>query len=51
MQRRAHLEYVRLKEWKLVRRYLTYGSAQPDVIKDIDFDIYKLAASSRIDGI
>ena len=41
-QRRADREYVRPKEWKVVRRYATGGRAQLDV-EDIDFDIYKKA--------
>jgi hypothetical protein len=41
-QRRADREYVRPKEWKVVRRYATGGRAQLDV-EDIDFAIYKKA--------
>ena len=41
-QRRADREYVRPKEWKVVRRYATGGRAQLDT-EDIDFDIYKKA--------
>jgi hypothetical protein len=44
-QRRADHEYVRPKEWKLVRRYATGGRAQLDT-EDIDFDIYKQACES-----
>jgi hypothetical protein len=40
--RRAPREYVRPKEWKVVRRYATGGRAQLDT-EDIDFDIYKKA--------
>jgi hypothetical protein len=40
-QRRAHREYVRPKEWKVVRRYATGGRAQLDT-EDIDFDIYQM---------
>ena len=40
--RRAPREYVRPKEWKVVRRYATGGRAQLDV-EDIDFAIYKKA--------
>jgi hypothetical protein len=40
--RQAHVEYVRLKEWKLVRRYETGDRAQLDA-EDIEFDIYKHA--------
>ena len=40
--RRAPREYVRPKEWKVVRRYATGGRAQLDV-EDIDFDIDKRA--------
>jgi hypothetical protein len=41
-QRRADREYVRPKEWKVVRCYATGGRAQLDT-EDIDFDIYKQA--------
>ena len=40
--RRVPREYVRPKEWKVVRRYATGGRAQLDV-EDIDFAIYKKA--------
>ena len=41
-QRRADREYVRPKEWKVVRRYATGGRAQLDT-EDIDFENYKKA--------
>ncbi len=41
-QRRADHEYVRPKEWKVVRRYPTCGRALLDS-EDIEFDIYKRA--------
>ena len=41
-QGRAHSEYVRPKEWKVVRRYPTGGHALLDA-EDIEFDIYKRA--------